>query len=124
MIMCTLVCIVSSTAIQLLHFRKADVNDLYPAIKFAAGLSADTATSVPRSFTVCSPITNNTPSSFINKISTAIRYTSWHGIIDLSLLCSKIHLLFFPAIPKKVTYNSFFFMFMQYLFFSYYSCGR
>lgn len=65
--MITLVCIVSSTAMHTLHFRKTDVNDLYPAIKFAAGLSADTATSVPRSFTVCLSITNDTPSSFILK---------------------------------------------------------
>ena len=44
-------------------------------------------------------------------------------IIGLSLLCSKAQPLFFPAIPKTITYYSFF-IHIQYLIFPYYSCGR
>ena len=32
-------------------------------------------------------------------------------ILSLSLLCLKVHLLFFPAIPKTITYYSFLFSF-------------
>ena len=46
-IMYTFVCISASTAIQDRHFLNAEVRDLYPPIKFAAGLSAEIMVSVP-----------------------------------------------------------------------------
>jgi len=43
------------------HFLKAEVSDLYPAIKFEAILSADTNVRVPLRCTVWSSIVNGAP---------------------------------------------------------------
>ena len=59
----TFVCISSTIAIQDLHLRNADVSDLKPPIKFAAGLSAETIVKVPRRWTLCPSMRKGTPDS-------------------------------------------------------------
>jgi len=60
-LMLTFVCISLATAMHVRHFLLADVRHLYPAIKFAAGLSADTIANVPRRLYISLLIKNGTP---------------------------------------------------------------
>ena len=63
-IMCrTFVCMVSSTAIHVLHLRKAAFRALYPPIACAARLSAETRVMVPRRETLSPRMFKLTPSS-------------------------------------------------------------
>jgi len=48
---------------QVRHFLNAEVKDLYPAIRFDAGLSADAIVRVPRKCRTCPSIKNGTPLS-------------------------------------------------------------
>lgn len=59
----TFVCMVSSTAIQVLHLRKAALRALYPPMAWAARLSAETRVMVPRRETLSPWILKMTPSS-------------------------------------------------------------
>lgn len=59
----TLVCMSLATAKHVRHFLSADVNDLYPAIKLDARLSADAMVKEPRRCCTFPSTTNGTPES-------------------------------------------------------------
>ena len=59
----TLTCKSLAVAKQVRHFLNAEVKDLYPAIRFEAGLSAEAIVRVPRRYCTCPLIRNGTPVS-------------------------------------------------------------